>query len=349
MNDTLSPPPPAVRVFRVVYAILALQFVIPALSYLAAPQLALGTLDQVNRALGGGPYAVQETGQLWHMLAVGNVMTLGFMCALLCADLQRFYPVLPALAFLKGFSALYALAIGVRHALPVFAAIFVLDGATTAAMIFFARAAHRALEPDADRAPLWSWLLLWNPPRILESLRRAQASGLVERAPTLGQVAQGVLRMWKRLLFRSGTIGRSARPVRATWRARLLRFRPLRFPFLLAERAVAPLDFSGLASPPWRVIRHLLGAHHDGVQFLYDLELLSCTPGALEALRDAAREIVSGRSPRAAWLRDLTVYEGYHEDLLAAAEGMLAGKRWPEAESDPDLSLRAYLRWCARA
>ncbi len=147
--------------FRLVYAALTLNFAIPAVSYMVAPELAVGTLDHVNRALGGGPYPFVESGRVWHMLAVGNVMTLAWMCALLFADLRRFYPVLPALAFLKGFSSLYSLAIGIREHAPAFLAIFALDGVTTIAMVFFATRAMRSLtrpdtppeSPDSARAP----------------------------------------------------------------------------------------------------------------------------------------------------------------------------------------------------
>ncbi len=129
--------------FRIVYAFLALNFLLPAASYVVAPEMAIETLDQVNRLLGGGAYPAAETGHLWHMLAVGNVATLGFLCALLCFDLPRFYPALPGLLFLKGFSALYALSIAIAHGLPAFAAVFVLDGTTTLAMWFFATRAMR--------------------------------------------------------------------------------------------------------------------------------------------------------------------------------------------------------------
>lgn len=131
----------AERAFRIVYAILVLNFAIPAVSYMTSPELTLAMLDRINRALGGGPYPFVESGRLWHMLGVGNVMTLAFMCALLLVDLRRFHPILPALAFLKAFSAVYAAWIGVRHACPAFLAIFVLDGTTTFAMVYFARRA----------------------------------------------------------------------------------------------------------------------------------------------------------------------------------------------------------------
>jgi hypothetical protein len=119
---------------------------------------------------------------------------------------------------------------------------------------------------------------------------------------------------------------------------------------LLRERAVAPLDFSGLLSSPDRVIRHLLGAHHDGVQFVYDLQMLSVYPGKLEEALREARDVVDGRDPRAAWLRDLTVYEGYHENLLAALERAVEGQfpMPPHQVNDPDISFLAYLAWCAK-
>ncbi len=144
----------AYRAFQLVYAFLTLNFVLPAISYIARPEMLIASMDRINRALGGGAYTPIESGQVWHMLGVGNVMTLGWMCALMLIDLRRFYPILPALAFLKGFSSLYALAIGVRHALPVFLFVFVLDGVTTAAMIFFAVRAHRLGPPtEGGRAP----------------------------------------------------------------------------------------------------------------------------------------------------------------------------------------------------
>ena len=157
--------------------------------------------------------------------------------------------------------------------------------------------------------------------------------------------------MWHRVVFRPESIGTSAtHPVRPSLRARLPESRPLRFPFLLREKAVAPLDFSGLLSSPERVICHLLGAHHDGVQFVYDLQMLSVHPGKLEEALRRARDVVDGRDPRAEWMRDLTVYEGYHENLLTALERAVQGDFPMPAHqvSDPDISFLAYLEWCAR-
>jgi len=186
-----------------------------------------------------------------------------------------------------------------------------------------------------------AWILLAWPPAVARGLARL-AQGPV---PTLWQVELGVLRMWHRVVFRPETIGTcTAEPVRPTWRARLLQWRPLRFPFLLWERAIAPWDMSGLVSGRERVLRHLLGAHHDADQFLYDLEMLDAHPGAVEELQERVQAICNGRDPRAAWLRDLCVYEGYHEAL---SDGIAAYRAGLSHSDDPDISFRAYLSWCA--
>ncbi|MFS8066600.1 MAG: hypothetical protein ACMG6S_09545 [Byssovorax sp.] len=346
----VAPTPRAVRAFQIVYTILVLNFFIPAISYMVRPDLALANVDQINRLLGGGPYPIDESGQLWRMLAVGNVMTLAFLCALLLIDLRRFWPALPALAFLKSYSALYSLWIGAAHHLPVFYAVFAFDGLTTLAMVFFATRAHRAIA-GGEPVPLFAWLVLWSPGRVQASLARVRDAAIVEAVPNLWQIFLGVLRMAHRLVFRTDTVGTSlAHAVRSTRRARWLQYRAIRLPFLMIERAVAPLDFSGLASTPDRIMRHLLGAHHDGAQFVYDLQLLALHPGKLEELRDAVRAVLAADDARARWLRDLTVFEGYHEALLAATEQAISAGAFdsPDGGLDPDLSLLGYLRWCAR-
>ena len=198
--------------------------------------------------------------------------------------------------------------------------------------------------------PLWSIALLVEPRAIREGVARARRAGLIDEEPNLWQLALGVLRMWQRVLFRSETVGTSSARVRPTWRARLLHHRALRLPFLLAERAIAPLDFTGLVSTRARIIRHLLGAHHDGDQFIYDLEILSCHEGGLAELVRAVEELLANDGPRTRWLRDLTVFEGYHESLADCARSALAhGVRVrAEAADDPDLYFSAFLRWCSR-
>jgi hypothetical protein len=201
--------------------------------------------------------------------------------------------------------------------------------------------------------PLWARALVLFPDAIRRSLDRIAETQLAPRVPTVTQVALGIARMHYRVATRPETVGMcTSHPVRSTWRARMLEPRAARFPFLVRERAIAPLDFSGLASPRERILRHLLGAHHDGNQFAYDLELLAIHPGALEELRDRARAVVDGTDPRAEWLRDLCVYEGYHAHLLEVVEAVLThGSVLAELSQhdarDPDITLSAYLRWCA--
>jgi len=200
----------------------------------------------------------------------------------------------------------------------------------------------------SPRVPLVSWLLLF-PHAIAATLERVADCGIVARTPNLWQVQLGVWRMMHRVLFRSETIGTcTAFPVRSTWRARLLRFRAFRLPLLLWERAVAPLDFSGLASASWRIERHLLGAHHDGDQFVYDLQLLRAAPGAIERVRAAAANVVDGSDPRGDWLRDLVVFEDYHRTLVEACDSALAGTLIAKNPNDPDITFVGYLDWCAR-
>lgn len=193
-------------------------------------------------------------------------------------------------------------------------------------------------------------LILFRPAVVRERLDELRRSGAIAVVPNEWQIALGVLRMFHRVLFRPETVGQSAHnPVRSTLRARVLERRPFRAPLLLRERAIAPLDFSGLLSSPERVVRHLLGAHHDGNQFAYDLQMLRATPERLEETLRKARAVVAGTDPRASFLRDLCVYEGYHESLVAATERATRGEfgLTSEERSNPDVSFDAYLEWCA--
>lgn len=339
--------PRSVRIFRITFAVLVANFAIPVFGYLVDRRMAEDIVSRLDVSLGGPP--IVETGALWHMLAIGNVATLAVLCAALWLDLRRAYSVLPALVFLKATSALVSLGLALGHGLPAFAAVFLLDGITCIVMVVSATSAYRALvEPYQAPLPWWSYLLIW-PRRVQRSLDLVAQSGRLGRIPTLLQVALGIARMLRRLITRPNSVGRSCARVRSTRRARVLAFRPLRLFVLLWERAVAPFDLSGLASPPERIVRHVLAAHHEGAQLLYDLELLSLYDGWLERLRDAAREVAAERTPRARFLADLCVFEGYHAEVYRAACLHLAGGciGTPQEGADPDLSLFAHLAWCA--
>lgn len=197
--------------------------------------------------------------------------------------------------------------------------------------------------------PWYVRALLVDPERVMRNVARMHERGVVDAMPTPWQMSLAVLRMWHRVLFRTETVGTSSAPVRDRMRARLLENRALRLPALLASRAVIPFDFTGLRSEPAQLIDHLLGAHHDRNQFVFDLELLA-GHGALDELAARVAAILDDRDPRAAWLRDLTVYTGYHESLAAAvASARATGPTMTADEAvDPDITLRGLIAWCAR-
>ncbi|MDQ3298587.1 MAG: hypothetical protein M3619_18530 [Myxococcota bacterium] len=201
------------------------------------------------------------------------------------------------------------------------------------------------LATSASSHPWYVRALLVEPDRVLAHLAQMRRAGIVDDAPNAWQLSLGVLRLWARIAFRSETVGTSAMPVRDSWRARLLAYRALRLPCLLASGAVIPFDFTGLRSSPARLVEHVLGAHHDGVQVLFDLELLA-GHGRLDDLAARVAAVLDGSDPRARWLRDLTVYAGYHEALAAA---VARGPVTTASEArDPDLTLRGLVAWCAR-
>lgn len=195
----------------------------------------------------------------------------------------------------------------------------------------------------------WERWLFRHPDRVEANLEALVRSGHLRARPNLWQVFLGVAYMRYRLLFRSETIGLGdGAPVRGTWRARCLAFRPLRFPFLVKERVIAPLDLTGLQSSPDFLVRHLLGAYHPHDHAVYDLELLAAWPDALRRLHVELQEVVAQETPRARWLADLVIHEGYHRRLLDRVEEALRGEFGAgEAGGIPsDSTLRDFLAWC---
>ena len=202
-----------------------------------------------------------------------------------------------------------------------------------------------------ERTRWFHYPVVLRPGRIAKTLQAISEAELVATTPTLWQICVGVIRMWHRMLFRAETVGVCEdQAVRRNWRARLLQYRPVRFPFLWWHGSVAPFDLSGLVSTPKRITTHLLGTHHDKNQFVYDMQMLQVHPGALEALAEQARRVLTVDDRHSRWLKDLCVYEGYHESLLACVEaGLESGFQLPEADArNPDVSFFAYLDWCAQ-
>lgn len=153
----VAQPCKAYRNFQIVYTVLTLNFLIPAVIYTFAPQLAIDGFLQVNALLGGARYPfAEDSSQLWRILAAANVATLACMCFALQLDLRRLYAVLLPLGFMKAYAALGLLGLFVTYPdVPLFGAGAVLDGVTLAVILTFARAAHRAVAqvPDADLVP----------------------------------------------------------------------------------------------------------------------------------------------------------------------------------------------------
>jgi len=197
--------------------------------------------------------------------------------------------------------------------------------------------------------PLIARLVLLRPAIIADHLERVRRSGLVAEVPNAWQLTLGVFRMFHRMATRPETIGLStSHPVRRSWLARLVAPRPARFLPALVAGAVRPWDLTGLLTGPGGLIRHLVGAHHDRHQFAYDLMILSAWPGALDRALVEARRVGAGKTARDRLLRDLCVFEGYHDTLIAAIERARAGDYQLTAEeaASPDVSFVAYLAWC---
>lgn len=196
-------------------------------------------------------------------------------------------------------------------------------------------------------SPVW-FVLLWCPGRIERRLAALEAEGVLARAPSRWQVWMGVLYMWTRVVRRPETIGLATHePVRATTGAKRLQNRLVRGVAVFRGRVVNPLDQIGLGSSDAHVTRHLLGAYHPGDNALYDLYLLHTTPGAIDALADAVQAVVDGTHPHAEHLRDLCVYEGYHERLLGMVRRWQAEGPPADPSMHPDTTLPGFMGWCA--
>jgi len=145
-------PSPAYRNFQMVFTILTLNFVLPALSYVVAPAIVGEQFSQVNALLGGDPYLFPEAeSRLWRYLGAANVMSLGLMCFLLQLNLRRFQAVLWPLVFLKGYNAFLFLGgfVGTPQ-YPGFLAVAVLDLATAGLFLLFGLSALRQIRGVSD-------------------------------------------------------------------------------------------------------------------------------------------------------------------------------------------------------
>ncbi|MCK6549093.1 hypothetical protein L6R52_24835 [Myxococcota bacterium] len=153
MGGFFSQPSRAYRDFQIAFTVLTLNFTLPALSYIFAPEIAAEQLSQINELLGGGPYTAPESeSRVWRYLGSANVMTLGLMCFLLQLDLRRYYATLFPLTFLKAFNATLFVGGFITTGAPMFLAVAIFDYVTSVAFVFFARRAHRDVAARRDDA-----------------------------------------------------------------------------------------------------------------------------------------------------------------------------------------------------
>ncbi|MFA6032538.1 MAG: hypothetical protein WC889_06535 [Myxococcota bacterium] len=148
---------------QIAFFILALQFIIPAFSYTFTPHVAIDQFLQVNKILGGITYAEQAAENasfVWCYLGAANVMTLGFMCALLFFNLRKFYIVVVPLTFMKAYVATMWLVGWTMHTgYMFFLSAAILDYVTSAAFLYFSISAHNDIKdrPDSELVPVPGW------------------------------------------------------------------------------------------------------------------------------------------------------------------------------------------------
>lgn len=184
VGDFLRQPSGRYRNFQIVFTILTLNFAIPTLTYIFAPQLAQEQFAALNLLLGGEPYTFPEAqSRFWRYLGAANVATLALMCGLLQWNLRRFFPVLLPLTFMKSLAAsLWLAGFVATPEFPAFLAAALLDFASSAAFVWFAWRAHSDIEDLSDDE-------LWPRPSPLGSIHRDVTRSVVN-AVIPGDVAR---------------------------------------------------------------------------------------------------------------------------------------------------------------
>lgn len=202
-----------------------------------------------------------------------------------------------------------------------------------------------------EAIPAFYKTVLFQPEVMLRTLNLLHEQGRITAMPTLWQLTMGMLDQWRSTAEEAETVGVEERePVRDTWRAKLLEKQIFRFFGLMAEGAINPVDRTGLGITPDRKITHLLGAHHRDDGFVYDLEILACYPGKLEELKEKTLHVLTQDDERSRWLKDLTVYEGYHHKLLKAVERAMEGNfgLTEEGEVNPEATVEQFIQRCLK-
>lgn len=142
------------RNFQIVFTALTLNFAIPSLCYVVAPEASIGQFIQLNQLAGGAEYTFPESAsRLWRYLGTANVATLALMCALLQMNLRKNLAVLLPLTFMKGMAATFFLcAFLATPQYRVFLVAGIFDLFTTAAFQIFAKRAFKQIQHELDES-----------------------------------------------------------------------------------------------------------------------------------------------------------------------------------------------------
>lgn len=180
------------RNFQIVFTILTLNFAVPTISYVFAPETAQEQFARLNELLGGSAYTFPEAqSRFWRYLGAANVATLALMCGLLQWNLRRNFPTLTPLIFMKSLAAtLWLAGYLASPEYPAFLAAAALDFVTSALFAWFALRAHRDVEDLNDEAliPPPSPIARWNE-QVGDTVLRA----VLPVEPGLAEVARGRL------------------------------------------------------------------------------------------------------------------------------------------------------------
>lgn len=144
---------PGQRSFEVVFGLLTLHFASLAVTYLVAPESAVGQFSMANEWLGGVKFAPPEV-TAWRYATVCGMATLAVMTFLMLVDVRRNFPLLGPAAFFKFLNAvLWFWYSATNSDVPVFVAAGVFDLVIVAVMVGVARRAYAGLGPVAATDP----------------------------------------------------------------------------------------------------------------------------------------------------------------------------------------------------
>lgn len=133
------------RDFQLVYGLLGAHFFVAGLWYLLFPDSAVEGFVRLGTIVGSEIYPLYERSYMWRILAATNVLTLGFLCAFIQADVRRHWPAVYPLLFMKGATAVSYLCVYVfiLH-YPAFLMVASWDTLNCAAFLYYGQKGRKA-------------------------------------------------------------------------------------------------------------------------------------------------------------------------------------------------------------